>query len=68
MTPTKYSMRINEIAFSKPLTPEQQRLAGLKDTKERANQALAAERKRQQVSAALKWTPNLGQVFKWDTV
>ena len=47
-------MRINEIAFSKPLTPEQQRLAGLKDTKERANQALAAERKRQQVSAAQK--------------
>ena len=47
-------MKINEITPSKPPTPEQQRIAGLQATKDRASQTLQAERKRQQVAKAQK--------------
>ncbi|WP_333845395.1 hypothetical protein [Limnohabitans sp.] len=38
----------------KPKTPEQQRIDSLKATKDRANDALSAERQRQQVAKAQK--------------
>lgn len=40
--------------LSQPLTPEQQRINSLKATKDRANDALKAERERQKKSKALK--------------
>ena len=46
-------MKIAEIA-SKPPTPEQQRIKSLVATKDRAADALAAERKRQQVARSQK--------------
>ena len=46
-------MKIAEIA-NKPPTPEQQRIKSLVATKDRAAQALAAERERQQVANAQK--------------
>lgn len=46
-------MKIAEIA-SKPPTPEQQRIKSLVATKDRAADALATERKRQQVSRTQK--------------
>jgi hypothetical protein len=46
-------MKIAEIA-SKPPTPEQQRIKSLTATKDRAADALAAERQRQQVAKAQK--------------
>lgn len=46
-------MKIAEIA-SKPPTPEQQRIKSLVATKDRAADALAAERQRQQVAKAQK--------------
>jgi len=44
-------MQINEVV-SAPKTPEQQRIASLKSAKDRAGDALAAERQRQKVSKA----------------
>ena len=55
-------MRINEITPSKPPTPEQQRIAGLKATKDRASQVLQAERKRQQVAKAQKTLATANQI------
>ena len=46
-------MKIAEIAH-KPPTPEQLRLDSLKATKQKASDALTAERKRQQVARAQK--------------
>ena len=46
-------MRFNEFA-TQPQTPEQHRIAGLKAAKERANDALAKERQRQQISKTKK--------------
>jgi hypothetical protein len=46
-------MKITEIANNPP-TPEQLRIKNLAATKDRAADALAAERKRQQVSRAQK--------------
>lgn len=47
-------MRLKEFTTSKPPTPEQQRLTGLKATKDRATQSLQAEKKRQQMAKAQK--------------
>ena len=44
-------MQIHEVV-SAPKTPEQQRIDGLKSAKDRAGDALAAERQRQKVSKA----------------
>jgi hypothetical protein len=44
-------MQIHEVLI-KPKTPEQQRILSLKSAKDRAGDALAAERKRQQVKKA----------------
>jgi hypothetical protein len=44
-------MQIHEVV-SAPKTPEQQRILSLKSAKDRAGDALAAERKRQQVQKA----------------
>ena len=44
-------MQIQEVV-STPKTPEQQRIASLKSAKDRAGDALAAERQRQKVSKA----------------
>jgi hypothetical protein len=44
-------MQVQEV-ISKPPTPEQQRILSLKSTKDRAADALAAERQRQKVSKA----------------
>jgi hypothetical protein len=44
-------MQIHEVVI-KPKTPEQQRIDSLKSAKDRAGDALAAERKRQQVTKA----------------
>jgi hypothetical protein len=44
-------MQIHEVV-TKPKTPEQQRIASLKTAKDRAGDALAAERQRQKVSMA----------------
>jgi hypothetical protein len=46
-------MQIHEVVI-KPKTPEQQRILSLQATKDRAADALAAERKRQQVAKAQK--------------
>jgi len=46
-------MKIAEIA-PKPPTPDQLRIDALKATKERAGQAVAAERQRQQIAKAQK--------------
>ncbi len=46
-------MKIQEIN-TQPKTPEQQRIDSLKATKERAADALAAERQRQKISKAQK--------------
>ena len=55
-------MKINEITPSKPPTPEQQRIAGLQATKDRASQVLQAERKRQQVAKAQKTLATANQI------
>lgn len=56
-------MKISEVTFAeqtasikpnKPPTPEQQRIAGMQATKDRASQTLQAERKRQKVAKAQK--------------
>jgi hypothetical protein len=44
-------MRLKEFA-TQPQTPEQLRLAGMKNTKDQAAKNLAAERKRQQIAKA----------------
>lgn len=44
-------MQIHEVVI-KPKTPEQQRIDSLKVTKDRAADALAAERQRQKISKA----------------
>ncbi len=44
-------MQIHEVVIT-PKTPEQQRILSLKSAKDRADDALAAERKRQQVKKA----------------
>ena len=44
-------MQIYEVVIT-PKTPEQQRILSLKSAKDRASDALAAERKRQQVKKA----------------
>ncbi len=44
-------MQIHEVVI-KPKTPEQQRILSLKATKDRAADALAAERQRQKISKA----------------
>jgi hypothetical protein len=44
-------MQIHEVVIT-PKTPEQQRIDSLKSAKDRAGDALAAERKRQQVKKA----------------
>ena len=44
-------MQIHEVV-TKPKTPEQQRIDSLKSTKDRAGDALEAERQRQKVSKA----------------
>lgn len=44
-------MQIHEVVIT-PKTPEQQRILSLKSAKDRAGDALAAERKRQQVKKA----------------
>ncbi len=46
-------MQIHEVVI-KPKTPEQQRILSLKTTKDRAADALAAERQRQKISKAQK--------------
>ncbi len=46
-------MQIHEVVI-KPKTPEQQRIDSLKATKDRAADALAAERQRQKISKAQK--------------
>ncbi len=43
-------MRINEVI--KPKTPDEQRIAALKDNRDRAAQALNAERNRQRMTRA----------------
>jgi hypothetical protein len=53
-------MKIAEIA-SKPPTPEQQRIKSLVATKDRAADALAAERQRQQVAKAQKQLAQIRQ-------
>ena len=53
-------MKIAEIA-SKPSTPEQQRIKSLVATKDRAADALAAERQRQQVAKAQKQLAQIRQ-------
>jgi hypothetical protein len=45
-------MRISEITSIKPKTPEQLRLDSLKANKERAGDAIAAERQRQKIAKA----------------
>mgnify|MGYP006995911314 CR=1 FL=1 len=46
-------MQIHEVVI-KPKTPEQQRILSLQATKDRAADALAAERQRQKISKAQK--------------
>ena len=46
-------MQVQEV-ISKPPTPEQQRILSLKSTKDRAADALAAERQRQKIAKAQK--------------
>lgn len=53
-------MKIAEIA-NKPTTPEQQRIKSLVATKDRAADALAAERQRQQVAKAQKQLAQIRQ-------
>lgn len=53
-------MKIAEIA-SKPPTPEQQRIKSLVATKDRAADALAAERQRQQVAKTQKQLAQIRQ-------
>ena len=53
-------MKIAEF-MTKSATPEQQRIKSLKATKDRAADALAAERQRQQVSRAQKKLAQLRQ-------
>jgi hypothetical protein len=46
--PNKYCMRLAEIQPAKPKTPEEQRIASLKMRAKQAQQAVTAERARQQ--------------------
>ena len=46
-------MQVQEV-ISKPPTPEQQRIRSLKSTKDRAADALEAERQRQKITKAQK--------------
>jgi hypothetical protein len=43
----KYTMRINEVVTVKPKTPQQQRVAALRNQKDAAARALKAEQTRQ---------------------
>jgi hypothetical protein len=45
-------MRFDEIAPTKPLSPEQARLKSMKDRVKRGQEAVKAERQRQQVAKA----------------
>ena len=45
-------MRFDEIAPTKPLSPEQARLKSMKDRVKRDQEAIKAERQRQQVAKA----------------
>lgn len=47
-------MRIHEISPQKPLNPEQARLKSMKDRVKRDQEAVKAERARQQISKAQK--------------
>jgi uncharacterized protein YlxW (UPF0749 family) len=47
-------MRISEVAPTKPITPEQSRVNGLKQRVKQAQAAVAAERQRQQAAKAQK--------------
>ena len=47
-------MRFNEIASIKPLSPEQARLKSMRDRVKRDQQAVKAERAKQQVAKAQK--------------
>lgn len=47
-------MRFNEIAPQKPLSPEQARLKSMKDRIKRDQQAVKAERARQDIAKAQK--------------
>ena len=53
-------MKIAEVT-TKPPTPEQQRIKSLTATKDRAADALAAERKRQQVARSQKQLMKISQ-------
>ena len=54
-------MQIHEVVI-KPKTPEQQRIDSLQATKDRAADALAAERKRQKVAKAQKNLTTVQQI------
>lgn len=54
MTEINTGMRISEITASKPATPEQARIDALTKQKERASDALKAERDRQKLQKAQK--------------
>lgn len=49
-----YPMRFNEIAPQKPLSPEEARLKSMKDRVRRDQEAVKAERARQQIRKAQK--------------
>ena len=53
-SPTELREVLAQENFSQPQTPEQQRITSLKATKDRASDALNAERERQKRSKALK--------------
>ncbi len=58
-------MRFDEIAPIKPLSPEQARLKSMKDSVKRDQEAVKAERARQQIQKAQQ---NLGKVLKPNSI
>ncbi len=58
-------MRFDEIAPIKPLSPEQARLKSMKDRVKRDQEAIKAERARQQIQKAQQ---NLGKVLKSNSI
>jgi hypothetical protein len=54
-------MRFNEIAPQKPLSPEQARLKSIKDRVKRDQQAVKAERARQQIAKAQNQIAAIGK-------
>jgi hypothetical protein len=58
-------MRFDEIAPIKPLSPEQARLKSMKDRVKRDQEAIKAERARQQIQKAQQ---NLGKVLKSSSI